>query len=56
MSKEEMTLASKIGRLEQMQKLFKYWHVVHMPFAIIMLIIVLIHVGVTIALGYKGIF
>ena len=56
MAKEEMSLASKIGRLEQMQKLFKYWHVVHMPFAIIMLIIVLIHVGVTLSLGYKGIF
>jgi hypothetical protein len=56
MAKEEMSLASKIGRLEQMQKLFKYWHVVHMPFAIIMLIIVLIHIGVTLSLGYKGIF
>jgi hypothetical protein len=56
MAKEEMALASKIGRLQQMQKLFKYWHVVHMPFAIVMLIIVLIHVGVTLTLGYKGIF
>lgn len=54
--REELSIASKIGRLEQMQKLFKYWHVVHMPFAIIMVIIVLIHVGVTIALGYKWIF
>lgn len=56
LAKEEMALVSKIGRLQQMQKLFKYWHVVHMPFAIIMLIIVLIHIGVTITLGYKGIF
>lgn len=56
MAKEEMALASKIGRLQQMQKLFKYWHVVHMPFAIIMLVIVLIHVGVSLALGYKWIF
>lgn len=53
---EEMSLASKIGRLQQMQKLFGYWHVVHMPFAIIMLVIVLIHVGVSIALGYKWIY
>ncbi|MDF1696131.1 MAG: hypothetical protein P1U56_09880 [Saprospiraceae bacterium] len=53
---EEIALSSKIGRLEKMQKLFKYWHVVHMPFAIIMVVIVLIHVGVTIALGYKWIF
>ena len=56
MAKEEMSLTSKISRLHQMQKLFKYWHVIHMPFAIIMLIIVLIHVGVTITLGYKWIF
>ena len=56
MVREEMALASKIGRLQQMQKLFRYWHVVHMPFALIMLVIVLIHVGVSIALGYKWIF
>lgn len=56
MAKEEMSLTSKISRLHQMQKLFKYWHVVHMPFALIMVIIVLIHVGVTITLGYKWIF
>lgn len=56
MAAGEMSMASKIGRLEQMQKLFKLWHVVHMPFAIIMLIVVFIHVVVTITLGYKWIF
>lgn len=56
LAKEEMSLASKIGRLQQMQKLFKYWHVVHMPFAIIMLVIVLIHIAVSLTLGYKWIF
>ena len=54
--KEELNLVSRIGRLQQMQRLFKYWHVVHMPFAIIMLVIVLIHVAVSFALGYKWIF
>lgn len=54
--KEEMALTSRIGRLEQMQKLFKYWHVVHMPFAIMMLVIVLIHVAVSVTFGYKWIF
>ena len=53
---EEMALASRIGRLKQMQNLFKYWHVAHMPFALIMLIIVVIHIIVTISLGYKWIF
>ena len=54
--KNEMSLSRKIGRLETMQRLFKYWHVAHMPFALIMLIIVIIHVGVTLAFGYKWIF
>lgn len=54
--KEEIALASRIERLLLMQKLFKYWHVVHLPFALIMLVIVTIHIIVTMALGYKWIF
>ena len=54
--KEERTLNRRIKRLELMQRLFKYWHVVHLPFALIMLIIVIIHVAVTLAFGYKWIF
>ena len=54
--KEELALRNSVARLEQMKKLFQYWHVVHMPFALIMLIIVLIHVIVTVSLGYRWIF
>lgn len=54
--KEETTLANRISRLNTMQKLFKYWHVAHLPFALIMLIIVVLHVVVTLAFGYKWIF
>ncbi len=54
--KEEKVLSKKIARLEKMQQLFKYWHVAHMPFALIMLVIVIIHVAVTVAFGYKWIF
>lgn len=54
--KNEMALNKRIGRLQTMQKLFKYWHVAHLPFAIIMLVIVVIHVAITLALGYKWIF
>ncbi len=56
MVKNERKLSKKINRLETMQKLFKYWHVAHMPFALIMLIIVIIHIGVTVTFGYKWIF
>ena len=56
MVKEEVSLANRIDRLQTMQKLFKNWHVAHLPFALIMLIIVVLHVGVAIAFGYTWIF
>ena len=52
----ELRLNKKIERLQTMQKLFRYWHVAHLPFAIIMLVIVVIHVAVTLLFGYKWIF
>ena len=54
--KKEISLSRKIKRLESMQKLFKYWHVAHLPFALIMLVIAVIHVGITLLFGYKWIF
>ena len=52
----EIKLNRKIERLQFMQDLFKYWHVAHLPFALVMLIIMVIHVVVTIVFGYKWIF
>ena len=54
--KDDISLSGKIARLQTMQKLFKYWHVAHLPFALIMLIIVIIHIAITLAFGYKWIF
>lgn len=56
MVKDEISLSNRIVRLKTMQRLFKYWHVAHLPFALIMLIVLIIHVGVTLAFGYKWIF
>jgi hypothetical protein len=53
---DDIKLNRRIERLDTMQNLFKYWHVVHSPFAMVMLIIMVIHVGVTIVFGYKWIF
>jgi hypothetical protein len=54
--KTDFAMNRKIGMLQSMQELFRYWHVAHLPFAIVMLIIMLIHVAVTIIFGYKWIF
>jgi glutamyl-tRNA reductase len=52
----DVKLNRKIERLDTMQNLFKYWHVIHSPFALVMMIIMVVHIGVTIAFGYKWIF
>lgn len=54
--RNDFALEHRIKRLALMQNLFRYWHVAHLPFAILMLVIMLIHVGVTITFGYKWIF
>ena len=52
----EMSLNRRIRRLSLMQELFRYWHVAHLPFALVMLIIMLIHIVVTITFGAHWIF
>jgi len=54
--KQEISLHNKLQRLQSMQQLFKYWHIVHLPFALIMLVIMIIHVGITLAFGARWIF
>ena len=54
--KSKLVLTRRIGLLRSMQKLFKYWHIAHLPFAIIMLVIMLIHVSVTVLFGYTWVF
>lgn len=56
LAKSEIALNRRIDRLDTMQSLFKYWHVAHLPFALVMLVIMIIHVGVTLVFGYHWIF
>lgn len=42
--------------LQPFQRLFHYWHVFHLPFAITMFVILGVHVAVAVAFGYTWIF
>ena len=55
-AKSELTMARRIAFLRTSQKLFQLWHIFHLPFAITMFVIMVIHVAVTIIFGYKWIF
>ncbi len=54
--RSEMVMNHRIERLQTMVKLFKYWHVAHLPFALIMLIFMVVHVIVSILFGNTWIF
>ena len=54
--KTELSLHRRIERLDTMKNLFKYWHVAHLPFALVMLAIMIVHVAVTLTFGYRWIF
>jgi len=55
-AKFEIVIARRIALLRTSQKLFHWWHIFHLPFAITMFVIMVIHVAVTIIFGYKWIF
>ncbi len=45
-------LRRRLAALANVQKLFHYWHVIHKPFAIIMYLIMFVHIGVALWMGY----
>ncbi len=54
--KAKMNISRKLVMLKTMQRLFQYWHIFHLPFAITMFVIMIVHIAVTIVFGYKWIF
>jgi hypothetical protein len=50
------TLIQKSLLLLQVEKLFYYWHAIHLPFTAIMFVTLAAHVGIALWLGYSWIF
>ena len=53
---EEAALEQQMALLTPFQRLFRYWHLFHMPLANVMLVVVLVHVTVALLLGYTCVF
>ncbi len=56
LARRRARLERNVRRLETIRGIFHWWHVVHKPFAIIMLAIMLVHVAVAVSLGYTWVF
>jgi hypothetical protein len=54
--KSKIILNRRIAWLSTMQDILRYWHVAHLPFALIMLVIMIVHIVVALMFGYKWIF
>ena len=55
-AKNRAVLRRRVAFLQTAHKLLHHWHIIHRPFAIVMILIMLIHVAVAIVFGYKWIF
>lgn len=52
LGREVQRIAQQRALLEPFGKIFRYWHTFHLPLAIIMALILLVHIGVAFAFGY----
>jgi len=53
---EQRRLRQQALLLHPFQRLFRYWHVIHLPLAIVMFLVLAVHVTVSILFGYTWIF
>ncbi len=51
LARREIALTQQSRMLEATQRIFRFWHVAHRPFAVTALIAVVVHVAVVVALG-----
>ncbi|HEY3296103.1 MAG TPA: hypothetical protein VGL38_11760 [bacterium] len=54
--KRKVKLHRRVAFLSTARALLHHWHLIHRPFAIVMLVIMTVHVVVTILFGYRWIF
>jgi hypothetical protein len=51
-AREEAALSKRILFLSRTQQVFHLWHVVHRPFSYTFAVLVLIHIGVVLMMGF----
>jgi uncharacterized membrane protein len=52
----QLQLEQQIVLLKPFQRLFRYWHLLHLPLAGVMVLILMVHVAVAVLFGYTWVF
>jgi hypothetical protein len=53
---EDRLRRQQAALIRPFQRAFRYWHAFHLPLAVVMLLVLIVHVGVAVAFGYTWIF
>jgi len=53
---EEIQLQQRIALRKPFLQIFKFWHLFHIPLSIVVVLVILLHIGVAVAVGYTWIF
>jgi hypothetical protein len=56
LANEQRRLRNQAILIQPFQRLFRYWHVIHLPLATVMFVILAVHVAVAVLFGYTWIF
>ena len=51
-ARRQARLRTKIAFLDRIRQMFNLWHVVHRPFSVSFVILVVVHIGVVVTMGY----
>lgn len=49
---QQLDLEQNLAIMVPFQRLFRYWHLLHLPLAIVMFLVVGLHIGIAVAFGY----
>lgn len=52
----KIVLSRRIKTYQIIQRMFRYWHAAHLPFAVIMFVIMIIHIATAWIFGYRWVF
>ncbi len=56
LARQKALLMRRRAFIDSVHAVFHYWHVVHKPFAYVMIVIMFVHIVVTVTFGYRWIF
>jgi hypothetical protein len=56
LTKRQAGLQRSIHFYQTLQNVLHYWHVIHLPFTVVMFLVMIIHIGVAILFGHRWLF